>query len=155
MPKSAIDDQLAARFSSDDMAANNVLNFGGAATSLAVILMLAQNGIENQEQTLSLACASLALPVWLALALGNVFWVSLRLTYSDFHGQRSLRYLSVCALCIASILLVVSLMSLIWSLSPWIGAAFGVSTIGAVAAVVLAIRAAAPLIEAQIKNKKK
>lgn len=154
MENSPVEDHLIPQVSSEDLTTNNALNFGGAATSLALILLIAQAEALKPSLRISLASASVALPLWLGLATGNLFWVSLKLTYAEFHAQKRLRRLSATVGLVATFLLFTSVAALIWSLSPGIAIAFCAAAGLALLGVLLTLRTAAPLITRKLERER-
>ncbi|MBA2964994.1 MULTISPECIES: hypothetical protein [Ramlibacter] len=64
----------------EDLEATRTLHFAAAGASLAIILLIAQIGVQKTSQLVSLASASVALPVWLSMGFRDQLWMWMKLT---------------------------------------------------------------------------
>lgn len=115
---------LAAHWTPLNWEGSKTLGLGCAGASTGLVLLIAQVGVKSMALVLSLWCAAIALPLWLA------FWQVCD-TYS-FWGRRAeghynqVGWILTCTLifCIGVVMLFCAIATLVWSLLPSAGVAF-------------------------------
>lgn len=112
------DELLVARATSDDLANSKALGFGGAGSTLATILLVAQIGVAKQALVWSLCLAAAAMPLWVALALSYDLWLTMKLTISDLYIVLWLRRLQSYTFMASVALTFASITCLLYSLVP-------------------------------------
>jgi hypothetical protein len=127
----------------DDRSRSLAIAFGAAAACLAIILLIAQIGVGKTPLLTALIGAAVALPLWLGLGLSEQFWMLFKLGPRDLQAVEALRRIQQVAYWSAVALLVLSVGSLIYSLSPLAACLFAVSALLALAGFTVALGVAA------------
>jgi hypothetical protein len=124
---------LAQRSGAETLASSRGLTFGGAAASLALILLIAQIGVTKLLVAWSLGFAAVALPMWLAIALSYDIWLALKLDFTDLNELRWLPQIQACWFYLAGFISFLSIACLVYSLDQIVGHIFiATSAIGLV-----------------------
>jgi hypothetical protein len=134
---------LAQRSGAETLASSRGLTFGGAAASLAVILLITQIGVSKAPVAWALGFAAVALPLWLALALSYDLWLALKLDIQDLNEFRWLPQIQAWWFYSTGVISFLSIACLLYSLDRTIGHIFLGASVMGVAFVVTAICAAA------------
>jgi hypothetical protein len=129
----------------EDLENARTLNFAGAGVALAIILLLAQVGVQKTSQVVSLAAASVALPFWLCLALRDHFWMWMKITSPEAMQLRPVRLAHNVAHALAQPGLLVSLIALVYGLSPLCAWLLGGTMLIAFATLMVSFLGTAPL----------
>jgi hypothetical protein len=129
---------LLARTTPEDLANSKAMNFGGAGAALATVLLIAQIGVEKPALVWSLALASAALPLWIALALTYDAWIIFKLGARDLHALAWLRHIQSYGFLFCVILMFGSVGCLLYSFSPVSLVVFALATVVGIALAVAA-----------------
>lgn len=114
-----------------------VMTLGGAGLSAALVFLLIQIGFQAAVLQISFFCASLAMPVWLALwQFGEAYSLYGKDSYGHFAKTKG-SGIGVMLFLIGGLLLLVSFATLIWSISIITSIAF---TVVSVSMIVLVYR---------------
>jgi len=118
------------------------MTFGGAGASLAVILLVAQIGVGKSALVWGLGIASIAFPLWLALALTYEIWLALKLDFGELWKVKWLRRTQAAVFYTSGLLTASSIGFLLFALEPKVALTFVAACIVGVALVGGAMAAA-------------
>jgi hypothetical protein len=130
IPRKVIEDFLATKAGGTLLHSSRGLTFGGAAGSLAVILLIAQLWPTKAPLLAwSLGLSAIALPFWLSLALTYEIWLSFNLDLHDLYAVKWLHRVQAAFFYCSGALTVASIALLIYALDSTVGWLFGGSCV--------------------------
>lgn len=108
---------------------SRTLSFGGAASCLALVYLITQLPTKSPTLDWSLALASLALPLWLSLALSYEIWIALKLDIDDLFSVKPLARIQATVFYCLGIITFLAVGLLIYSVNPNSGWLFVLSSV--------------------------